>query len=133
MTIPDSCHIIAAAAWAAIAPVLYDRTEIIMHVVAAAVFGAAILGITLVMDRVLGKESLGGGDIKLLAVVGLYFGFIGTLFVVILSCIAGLVFNIAAKRRERAFPFGPWIAAAAVAMLFVGEPLINWYRGLLGL
>ena len=39
-----------------------------------------MLLISLIMDKVLGKESMGGGDIKLFAVVGLYLGFAGTLF-----------------------------------------------------
>ena len=131
MIIPDSCHVIAALAWIATAPLLYGKWEILMHVASAAAFGGGILVLSLVMDRILGKESLGGGDVKLLAVAGLYFGFIGTLFVVMLSCIAGLGFSIAAKRTGRQFPFGPWIATACAVMMFVGEPLINWYAGLL--
>ena len=133
MTIPDGCHIIAIIAWAATSPMMYGRSVIISHVAAAAIFGGAVLVLSLIMDRLLGKESMGGGDIKLLAVVGLYFGFIGTLFVMIISCILGLVFSIAARRKGKAFPFGPWIAMAAVIVLFAGEPLISWYSGLLGI
>lgn len=130
MTIPDRCHIIAAAVWLATAYWLYDGHEIISHVAAGVLFGGGVLLLSLVMDRVLGRESLGGGDVKLLAVMGLYFGFIGTLLVLIISCIAGLIFN-AYKKKE--FPFGPWIAISAAAVLFVGQPLIDWYMGLLGL
>ena len=132
MMIPDSCHVISVIAWAASAPLLYTRSEIISHVIAAVVFGGAILVLSLIMDKILGRESMGGGDIKLLAVAGLYFGLAGTLFVVMLACILGLVFNVAAKRSGKAFPFGPWIAAACVIILFVGEPLIKWYTGLIG-
>ena len=107
-----------------------------MHVAAAIVFGGGILLLSLVMDRVLGRESMGGGDIKLLAVTGLYLGFIGTLLTLIIACVAGLVFSIARKGRlddeEKAFPFGPWIAIASAIVLFAGEPLINWYMGLIG-
>lgn len=131
MTIPDSCHVISALVWIASAPMLYGRNEIIMHVACAAVFGGVLLGVSLLMDRVLGRESLGGGDIKLFAVTGLYFGFVGTLFVVMLSCIGGLIFNILGRKSGKEFPFGPWIAFASVLMLFVGEPLISWYTGLL--
>ena len=136
MTIPDSCHIIMALVWFATCPFLYHGHEIIVHVAAAIVFGGGILLLSLVMDRVLGRESMGGGDIKLLAVTGLYLGFIGTLLTLIIACVAGLVFSIARKGRlddeEKAFPFGPWIAIASAIVLFAGEPLINWYMGLIG-
>ena len=85
------------------------------------------------MDRMTGRDTLGGGDIKLLAVTGLYLGLIGTLFALIIACIAGLLFQAAVRRggRGKAFPFGPWIAFGAAVMLLYGEPLIRWYKGLL--
>lgn len=129
MEIPDSCHVIAIVAWVVTAPFLFGGKEILFHVLAAVVFGGGILCLSLLMDRVMGRDTMGGGDIKLLFVMGLYFGFIGTLFVLIISCITGLIFNLTNKRQ---FPFGPWIAIAAGIMLFAGEPLINWYAGLLG-
>ena len=46
---------------------------------------------SLIMDRVLKKESLGGGDIKLFAVIGLYLGLVGTLFALMLACVLGLM------------------------------------------
>lgn len=132
MTIPDSCHIIAALVWIASAPLLLTRPEIISHLIAALVFGGGVLILSLVMDRVMGRETMGGGDIKLLAVAGLYFGFIGTLLVLIIACIAGLLFNVYNRNKNREFPFGPWISIASAIVLFVGDPLINWYSGLLG-
>ena len=86
------------------------------------------------MDRLLGRDTLGGGDIKLLAVVGLYLGPVGSLFALVLACVIGLACH--ALRRGKggqAFPFGPSIAVAAAGMLLYGAPLVNWYRGLLGL
>lgn len=132
MIIPDSCHIIAAAAWFASAPLLYTKTEVLTHIAAATVFGGGILLLSLVMDRIMGRETMGGGDIKLLAVTGLYFGFIGTLLTLVLSCVTGLVFNVLHKNKDKEFPFGPWIAAAAAVVLFAGDPLIRWYSGLIG-
>ena len=135
MTIPDSCHVIMTLAWAVTAPVLYSLPEIGIHVAAALVFGGGVLVLSLVMDHVMHRDTLGGGDIKLLAVVGLYFGFVGTLFVLILSCVLGLAFNMYLMKKsnnKKEFPFGPWIAAASAVILFVGEPLINWYSGLIG-
>jgi leader peptidase (prepilin peptidase)/N-methyltransferase len=87
----------------------------------------------MVMDRVLGRDSLGGGDIKLFALTGLYLGLIGTLFALLLSAVLGLVFALLLKkRRSQAFPFGPAIAAADALMLLFGDGLVSWYLGLLG-
>ena len=83
----------------------------------------------------MGRDTLGGGDIKLFAVVGLYLGFIGTLFAMVLACILGLTLHAVFGRKDggKAFPFGPSIAIAAGFMLLYGDPLIQWYRGLLGI
>ena len=134
MTIPDSCHVIMIAVWAATAYFLYDTSEILMRVAAAFVFGGGVLAVSLIMDHVMHRDTLGGGDIKLLFVIGLFHGFVGTLFVLILSCLLGLTFNICLMKKsnnEDGFPFGPWIAAAAAVVLFTGDPLINWYLGLI--
>ena len=133
MLIPDGCHIAAVLAWLAALPFLgLGRGEILASVAAGVGLGGGLLLISLAMDRLLGRDTLGGGDIKLLAVVGLYLGPIGGMFALVLSCLLGLGFN--ALRRgdgQRAFPFGPAIAVAAALMLLFGEPLVNWYRALL--
>ena len=134
MIIPDGCHIVSVLAWAVAAPFVFSGFgEALQGLLAAVVFGGGLLAVSLVMDRVLGRESMGGGDIKLFAVVGLYLGMIGTLFTLLLSCVLGLIFAALIRRRggERAFPFGPSIAAAAAVMLLFGAPLTEWYRGLL--
>lgn len=130
MRIPDCCHVIAAIAWILSAPLLMSWLEASMHLLAAVLFGGGVLAVSLVMDKLMGRDTMGGGDIKLLATAGLYFGIMGTLLVLVLSCVIGLIANIANKKKE--FPFGPWIAAASAVALFFGQPLINWYAGLLG-
>ena len=134
MIIPDGCHIVSVIAWAAAEPFLFDGWgRVISHIAAGLVYGGGLLAVSLIMDRIMGRDTLGGGDIKLIAVTGLYLGFIGTLFALMLACIGGLVFNLVNKASEKGsnFPFGPWIAAAAAFMLMYGEPLTDWYGGLL--
>lgn len=135
MVIPDGCHIAATLAWLAALPLLHlPRREIILCLVAAVALGGGLLLVSLAMDKLLGRESLGGGDIKLMAVVGLYLGPIGAMFALVLACVIGLACHAltAKKDGDRAFPFGPSIAVAAAGMLLWGQPLINWYRALLG-
>ena len=135
MIIPDGCHIVAVIAWIAAEPFLFNGwAGFISHVGAAILFGGGLLAISLILDRIMGRDTLGGGDIKLIAVTGLYLGMIGNLFTLMLACIAGLFFNVITKKssdEEKAFPFGPWIAGAAAVMLLFGDPLINWYQNLL--
>lgn len=97
----------------------------------ALALGGSVLVLSLLMDKVLGKESMGGGDIKLLFVLGLFLSFPCCILLIILSCIVGLVlaFTLGA-RKGVAFPFGPAIALAAWIVLMIGEPVTAWYLGL---
>ena len=134
MTIPDGCHIVSAVAWLAAAPFVFTGfRDAAYNVLAGLAYGGGLLGISLVLDKVLGRDSLGGGDIKLFAVVGLYLGFVGTLFALLIACVVGLALHALSRGREgsREFPFGPSIALASAAMLLYGAPLVAWYRGLL--
>lgn len=126
--IPDGCLLISFVAWAVSLPFLnVGWMYILGHIGAAFLFGIGFLALSLIMDRVLKKESLGGGDIKLFFVSGLYLGVIGGMFAVVLAALLGLVF---AKGKEK-IPFGPFISVATWCMLIFGEPLVNWYMSLL--
>lgn len=93
--------------------------------------GTVVLGLVLVLDKVLGKPSMGGGDIKLLAVLGLYFSPLCWLLMLIIACVLGIVLGLSlGAKKGVAFPFGPAISAAAWLALLVGEPLCSWYIGL---
>ena len=102
-TIPDGCLVTALLAWTAALPFVgMSLGEAGLHVLAGFAFGGGILGLSLILDRILGKDSLGGGDIKLFGVVGLYLGFVGTLFTVLLSAVLGLAFAAVLKLRGTA-------------------------------
>ena len=137
MVIPNGCLIVAVCAWLAALPLLRPGWRVILNsLIAALLFGGGILLLSLLMDRLLKRESLGGGDVKLLAVTGLYLGIVGSLFQLILACVLGLVFVLVRRRagsKREPFPFGPAIAAAAYLVLLWGGAVINWYLGLLRL
>lgn len=101
------------------------------HIWPALALGGAVLALSLGMDKVLGRESMGGGDIKLLFMLGLFMDFPCCVLLVIVSCVVGLVLAFTlGVRRGVAFPFGPAIAAAAWLVLMIGEPVTAWYLGL---
>ena len=92
--------------------------------------------LVLIADRILKRESMGGGDIKLLFMLGLYFNWMYSLMAIIFACIIGLIFalvlNIFRRDGEASdtFPFGPSICLAYWLVLLIGEPFLSWYLGL---
>ncbi|MBQ7604336.1 MAG: prepilin peptidase [Clostridia bacterium] len=135
--IPNGTVIIPAVAWLAAVPFEKEPLKALITGLAAGVgLGVAMLLLSLLLDRILKKDTLGGGDIKLLAVVGLYFGPFGSLFTLIISCVIGLIFAAIFKKKrdgEGHFPFGPSIALASALMLFIGGPLVDAYMKLFGI
>lgn len=95
-----------------------------------------LLLFVLLADRVAGRETMGGGDIKLFFVLGLHFGPPLTLLLLIFACLFGVLFGLVAQRGRkpgepsRPFPFGPAIAASAWLVALCGAPLLHWYLGL---
>lgn len=126
MELPDGLLIAALAASLLRLP---DWKGIVTGVFAISV---PLLLIVLAMDRILGRESFGGGDIKLFAVIGAHFGAGMTLLILIVSCIVGIVFAVSTgKGKSNPFPFGPVIAISAWLCCIFGTPVINWYMSLL--
>ena len=135
-TIPDGCLLISATVWLVALPFMgMSWRESLLHLLVGVIFGGGLLLLSLLMDRILKRDSLGGGDIKLYFVVGLYLGIAATLFSLLLACVLGLLFAFLRKRFGKAeneqIPFGPSIAAAAAVMLLFGDPMVRWYLGLL--
>ncbi len=130
--IPDTLLVIPAAAWAVTAPVLLSGwREAGLHILAGLFYGGAVLLVSLWLDRRLGRESLGGGDVKLIALLGLYLGFAGMLLTLIAACLLGLLAVALRGERGTPIPFGPALAAAGGGMLLYGQGLAAWYLQLL--
>ncbi len=71
---------------------------------------------------------MGGGDVKLMALIGAFLGWKLALLTIVLAPFLGLPFALLEKIRTKssAIAFGPYLAAAAVVSLVYGEPLIVW-------
>jgi leader peptidase (prepilin peptidase)/N-methyltransferase len=96
------------------------------------IIAGSVLIISLIMDKVLGKETMGGGDIKLLFVIGLFLPLGQCLLMVMIACVVGIVMASLLMKvsPETPFPFGPALSLAAIVTMFIGEPVLNWYIGL---
>lgn len=77
-----------------------------------------------------GREAMGGGDIKLMAMLGAFLGWQGALLTIFLGALLGtLVFLPIAWRSDRLVPFGVFLALGAVADFYFGDALLTWYFG----
>lgn len=104
------------------------KAELISGLAGGLSIGLGMLLLSILFDKVTGKESLGGGDIKLFFMTGLYLGPWVGLFNLILSCVIGIGFVLFMGQRR--IPFGPAISLAAFVSLLVGGDVVNWYLGL---
>ncbi len=95
------------------------------------ILGGGVLILSLIMDKVLHKESMGGGDIKLLFVLGLYFDLPCCGLMVLAACILGILLAaVLGAKKGIAFPFGPALAASGWLTLLFGQAITGWYLGL---
>jgi len=96
-------------------------------VIGLVVGGGLLYGTGLVGDFLFKKESMGGGDIKLLAMAGSLLGWklvVLTFFLApLLAVIPGLA--VLVFKRSHVIPYGPFLSLALVVSLFVGHEIIQ--------
>jgi leader peptidase (prepilin peptidase)/N-methyltransferase len=90
-----------------------------------------------VYERARGIEGLGQGDWKMAAMLGAFLGWQRMLLAVLLASVAGTLVGlgmIALRGRDmrHALPFGSFLGAAGIAVVFVGEAILAWYGGFFG-
>ena len=75
------------------------------------------------------NNGFGGGDIKLMAVLGLILGWKNTLLTIFLGSIFGVIYAILDRKIKRGsmIPFGPYICLGGFISMLFGENIINWY------
>jgi leader peptidase (prepilin peptidase)/N-methyltransferase len=78
------------------------------------------------------REGMGGGDVKLLAMIGAFLGWKAVILTILLSSFIGAITGIIiivlkGKDFKYAIPFGPFLSLGAVISLFYGQNIINWY------
>ena len=95
------------------------------------VIGFLLGGGLLFLLALLWPNGMGGGDIKLAALMGLFLGpyviialFLGFLF----GSVGGITaMSLLGKGRKDQIPFGPYLAAGAAVTLYAGVPVASWY------
>ena len=94
--------------------------------------GGSLLLVAYSYHLLTGKEGMGGGDIKLLAMMGAFLGWKAIPFIIFTSSLAGSLIGITVMLLQRkdsklAIPFGPYLAFGALFYIFYGPRLISWY------
>ena len=77
--------------------------------------------------------AIGGGDVKLMAAVGLFLGNKATILALVLGCIAGAVIHIIlmkVKHLGRELAMGPYLSLGIIVSVFWGTPILTWYLGM---
>ena len=101
-----------------------------------AVAGFALLyAVGFLGTMVFRKDAMGGGDIKMMAMVGAFVGWQGVLLTVFLGALLGTLIFVPIQffNREKLVPFGIFLALGAAATWIAGSSLLAWYTGYVGL
>lgn len=94
--------------------------------------GGSLLFVAYGYQWLTGKDGMGGGDIKLLAMMGAFLGWKAVPFIIFASSLVGSVVGVTImllqkKDSKLAIPFGPYLAFGAVLYIFYGRQIIHWY------
>jgi leader peptidase (prepilin peptidase)/N-methyltransferase len=110
------------------------RVTIVESVLGAVVGAGGMLIVYYFYKIVRGIEGMGMGDVKLMAMIGAFLGWRMTFPVVIIGAFLALVYGVVVMVRtgaggKTAIPFGVFLGIAAIAMMFWGDALMDWYMG----
>jgi len=101
----------------------------LLDAVMGAALGFALLFVVGLVGRWMFKEeAMGGGDVKMMAMVGTFVGWKGVLLTIFLGALVGsIVFVPLTLRKKRLVPFGVFLAVGAMVTYLAGDAVITWY------
>ena len=108
---------------------------VINSVVGLAVGGGILWLLAWLSPYLFGKEGMGGGDIKLLAMIGAFLGWKPALLTIMIGSLTGSIIGVGlialhVIKRDDYIPFGPFLVLGALLSMFFAQPLLDWYQGL---
>ncbi len=94
--------------------------------------GGFLLATAWIYEKITGVEGMGGGDIKLLAMIGAFLGWpsipVTLFFASLVGSVVGLTcMLLTGAGRRLALPFAPFLCSGAILFIFFGEDLIQFY------
>ena len=110
---------------------LFASPGLLMALVGATLGAGVILGVNVLYKAVRGVVGMGGGDVMLMGMVGVYLGPWGVWGTLFGGAFLGTFYAVLAGRGRVSgaakLPFGTFLAAAAAVVLFAGEVIARWY------
>jgi leader peptidase (prepilin peptidase)/N-methyltransferase len=102
----------------------------------ASLLGVLLGGIFFYLIALVSRGGMGGGDIKLIAMIGAFLGWQGAFFTILsgalLGSLVGVTLMVLGKKgRKDKVPFGPFLSVGAILFMLLGDDLIHWYLNLL--
>lgn len=104
----------------------------LQSIIGILVGGGSLLLVAVVYEAITGTEGMGGGDIKLLAMIGAFVGWEGVLFTIMASSLIGTVIGggymiLSGQGRKASVPFGPFLSLGGLVYLLYGSSIVQWY------
>lgn len=132
--IPDGLLILGSV-FAIVFNLIFKVITIKESLLGSLICGGGVLALIYLIEFLVKKEVMGGGDIKLFAMLGLFLGVKNSLLVALISVYVGAIFGIISiiysKIKKKEFnsmiPYGPFISIAAFIVILYGDEIINWY------
>jgi len=94
--------------------------------------GGSLFLVAVLYQWLFKREGMGGGDIKLLAMIGAFLGWKAVILTILLGSLIGsiagiMIMILKGKNFKYAIPFGPFLSLGAVTALFYQNEIIFWY------
>lgn len=108
------------------------HTSVLNGLLGVLLGGGSLFFVATVYQWLFKREGMGGGDVKLLAMIGAFLGWKAVILTILLSSLIGSVVGITiivwkGRSFKYAIPFGPFLSVGALISLFYGNDLILWY------
>jgi leader peptidase (prepilin peptidase)/N-methyltransferase len=114
------------------ASLILPKMTILNSLLGTLLGGGSLFAVATLYQWLFKREGMGGGDIKLLAMIGAFLGWKAVVLTILsgslVGSITGIIVMVAkGKDFKYAIPFGPFLSLGAVISLFFGEKIILWY------
>lgn len=133
--ISDRILVIGGLLLIGVAFIIMDMDEAIMRVVSGLIMFVVMFGIKIMGNRMFNKESLGDGDIKLMAIIGLSVGLLNSFVALFFGSLTGLIFALFTlkKNKEGLIPFGPFLLIGALIVVYLSNYITPYLEELFAL
>jgi len=101
--------------------------------IGAVIGGGSLWLMGFLWEKLRGVEAMGLGDVKMMAMVGVYLGWRLTILTIFIGVFSGSIIGIAVmvyrgrRNMQMMLPFGIFLGVGAIASMFIGSNVVDWY------